>query len=252
MGAGENWDAAVAQTVSRGLSGVEALSSIPGSCGATPVQNVGAYGQEIAQVLLELEAFDLRDNRLVTIAASDCGFGYRDSKFKNEWKNRYAIVSLTLLLSKNPPRMPSYPGVKAYFAQNGIENPSLQQIRDAIIEIRKKKLPDPRDIASCGSFFKNPIVEAKVAAAIKEKYPDAVQFPMPDGTVKLAAGWMLEQAGFKGVKFGRIGVYSHNALVLVNLGGASREELSEAVLSVQAKVAEEFGVALEPEVLLLA
>lgn len=251
VGAGENWDSVVERAVMLGLSGLEALSSIPGSAGATPVQNVGAYGAEIAQVLLELEAFDLEEGSLITIPASACGFSYRNSKFKNEWKGKYAITSITLALSKLPPKVPAYPGVEAHFAKRGIKEPTLRQIREAIIEIRRTKLPDPRDIASCGSFFKNPIVSKEVAEAILANYPRAVHFDVPQG-VKFAAGWMLDTLGLKGKSFGRIEVYQSNALVLVNLGGATIDELQQAVSLIQKAVQEAFGVMLEPEVVWVA
>ncbi len=251
IGAGENWDSVVERTVSFGLSGLEALSSIPGSAGATPVQNVGAYGAEIAQVMTELEAFDLENGSLVTIPAASCGFSYRNSKFKGEWKGKYAITSITLALSKLPPHAPAYPGVEAYFAKRDIKEPTLSQIREAIIEIRRTKLPDPADVASCGSFFKNPIVSKGAAEAILAKYPQAIHFDTPEG-VKFAAGWMLDTLGFKGKSFGRIEVYPHNALVLVNRGGATREELKAAVSSIQKATLEAFGVNLEPEVVWVA
>jgi UDP-N-acetylmuramate dehydrogenase len=251
VGAGENWDSVVERAVALGLSGLEALSAIPGSVGATPVQNVGAYGQEIAQVLIELEAFDLESGELTTIPASSCGFAYRDSKFKHEWKGKYAISSITLQLSKHPPQIPDYPGVKAYFAKRNIKEPTLRQIREAIIEIRRTKLPDPADIASCGSFFKNPIISKEEADAILAKYPQAIHFDVQGG-VKFAAGWMLDTLGFKGKTFGRIGVYPHNALVLTNLGGATRAELEVAVSAVQKATLEAFGVALVPEVVWVA
>jgi UDP-N-acetylmuramate dehydrogenase len=252
IGAGEIWDGVIERIVSLGLSGIEALSAIPGTAGATPVQNVGAYGQEISQTLVELEAFDLKEKRAVRFSNAECGFSYRNSKFKNEWKGRYVIVSITLKLSRMLPAMPNYPGVAAYFERTGISNPSLENIRNAIIEIRKYKLPDPKVIASCGSFFKNPIISGADAARIKERYPDAVQFVLDDGRIKLAAGWMLEKLGFKGAHMGRIGVYEHNALVLVNLGGATQKELSGAVSRIQAEVSRAFGVDLEPEVVRFA
>ncbi len=251
VGAGENWDNVVERTVALGLSGLEALSMIPGSAGATVVQNVGAYGTEIAQVLIELEAFDLATDNLSTIPASLCGFSYRNSKFKGEWKGKYAITSITLTLSKLPPQVPSYPGVEAYFAKRGIKEPTLKEIRNAIMEIRHAKLPDPAEVASCGSFFKNPIVSKKEAEAILAKYPQAVHFDTPEG-VKFAAGWMLDELGFKGKTFGRVGVYPNNALVLVNLGGATRDELKETVSLIQAGVLEAFGVHLAPEVVWIA
>lgn len=248
VGAGEVWDEVVARTVALGLSGIEALSSIPGSAGATPIQNVGAYGQDISQTLVDLEAYDRVEGRVVTIPASDCGFSYRDSRFKHEWKDRFIILSLTLLLDKKAPSVPAYPGVGAYFEAKQIKNPSLGEIREGIIEIRKKKLPDPRVVASCGSFFKNPIIMQEQAMLIKKEFPGAVLYPMQGGMVKVAAGWMIEQLGFKGKIFGGIEVYPHNALVLVNRGAATRDELDLAVLKITEEVTKAFNVELELEV----
>lgn len=252
VGAGEEWDEVVERAVEWGLSGIEALSAIPGTAGATPVQNVGAYGQEIADTLVEVEALDLASGERTVIAAADCGFGYRDSNFKHTWKGKCVILSITLRLSKLAPCMPRYPGVEAYFEKRNIKNPSLTQIRKAIIEVRKKKLPDPKEVASCGSFFKNPIVAEAKANELKKEYPGLVSFPMPDGRVKLAAGWMLDHLGFKGRQWGQIGVYPHNALVLVNTGNASKKELLAAVGDIVSNANKAYGVTLEVEPVLIA
>jgi len=247
IGAGEDWDAVVERAVSRGLSGIEALSAIPGTAGATPVQNVGAYGQEIAHTLLSVEAFDRKEEKVIELSNDECKFAYRDSIFKHAGKDRYIILSITLRLSKNPPVMPAYPGVKAYFDNKNIQNPTLQQIRDAIIEIRSLKLPDPALIASCGSFFKNPLVSKTAADSIAAKYPDAIIFEISEGQSKIGAGWMIEKVGLKGAEVGNLLVYPHNALVLVNKGGASKKELLALVARIQEEVARVFGVMLEPE-----
>ena len=252
IGAGEAWDSVVERSVAMGLSGIEALSAIPGTAGATPVQNVGAYGQEIADTLLELEAYDREEDRMVTLSKADCGFSYRDSKFKREWKDKYIITAIILRLSKKPPLVPKYPGVESYFSVRRITSPTLLQIREAIIEIRKTKLPDPREIASCGSFFKNPIVAAEDAARLRAEFPELISYPMQDGRVKLAAGWLIERLGLKGSEFGNIAVYKHNALVLVNRGGASHKELGEVVSLIQQQARSAFGVELEPEVVFVA
>jgi UDP-N-acetylmuramate dehydrogenase len=252
VGAGEVWDKIVAKTVSLGLSGMEALSAIPGSVGATPVQNVGAYGQEIADTLVSLEAFDLEEKKLKVISKKECGFTYRDSKFKHEWSGRYIITSLTFKLSKTEPSVPEYPGVAEYFGQKNIAKPTLKEIREAIIDIRRVKLPDPKEIASCGSFFKNPFVTADHLAVLKERYPSLIAYPATPNMYKLAAGRLLDVLGFKGKRFGRIEVYAENALVLTNLGGASKGELHEAIEYIKERVEEAFEVELEVEPMLVA
>jgi UDP-N-acetylmuramate dehydrogenase len=247
IGAGENWDDIVRKTVERGLSGLEALSAIPGTAGATPVQNVGAYGQEIAQTLLSLEAFDIEAKKVAELSKEECKFSYRDSIFKHEAKGRYIILSLILKLSKKSPQIPDYPGVKSFFEKKGIENPSVSEIREAIIEIRSLKLPDPKDIASCGSFFKNPIVEKGIADTIKARYQNAVVYPLADGKAKIGAGWMIDSLGLKGKRFGGVEIYPHNALVLTNVGNATRKDLIEAVEFIKGEVKAAFGVEIEPE-----
>ncbi len=247
IGAGEEWDGVVAKSVELGLSGIEALSAIPGTAGATPIQNVGAYGQEIAQTLKSLEAYDVKEKKVVQFTNSECKFAYRDSIFKHEGKDRYIILTTTLQLFKIPPQVPEYPGVRAYFDKKSITNPSLQEIREAIIEIRSVKLPDPKHIASCGSFFKNPIVEKSLAEHIKAAHPAAAMYPTEDGKVKIGAGWMIDSLGLKGKRFGGVEVYPHNALVLTNIAHATRYDLLEAVGYIQEQVRAAFGVEIEPE-----
>jgi UDP-N-acetylmuramate dehydrogenase len=247
IGAGEEWDSVVERTVSLGLSGVEALSAIPGSAGATPVQNVGAYGQEIADTFVNLLAYDTKMAKVIEISKEECKFSYRDSIFKHEGKDRYIILSITLRLSKSAPTVPAYPGVDAYFKSRGVASPSLKEIREAIIEIRKHKLPDPKTLASCGSFFKNPIVDKVEADRIKNAHPNAVIYPVSDTTSKIGAGWMIDTLGLKGKDFGNILVYPQNALVLVNKGDASKKELMEAVEYITGEAQKAFGITLEPE-----
>lgn len=247
IGAGEDWDSVAHRSVAMELSGIEALSSIPGTAGATPIQNVGAYGQEIKDTLIEVEAYDRAEKAFKIIPAIECGLTYRDSKFKHEWKNRYIITSLLLRLSRAKPTIPSYPGVKAYLQKTGITEASLSDIRSAIIEIRKNKLPDPKVIASCGSFFKNPMIDRALADAIKLKYPSAVLYPAESGLYKVGAGWMIEMVGLKGKDFGAVGVYPHNALVLVNQGNATKTELNVAVETITSVVEAEFSIRLEIE-----
>ena len=192
FGAGEVWDSVVERTVALGYSGIEALSAIPGFVGGTPVQNVGAYGQEVSSTIMSLEAYDTALGGFVTFMNEDCRFQYRDSYFKGEGKGRYVIVSVDFLLSKNKPEIPKYPGVAEYFTRHNITDPTLLDIRNAIIEIRKTKLPDPKEIASVGSFFKNPFIPAEQGLILKAKFEKAVIFPVDESTVKVGAGWMLE------------------------------------------------------------
>ncbi|MBP6884196.1 MAG: UDP-N-acetylmuramate dehydrogenase [Candidatus Pacebacteria bacterium] len=249
---GANWDEVVSIAVSQGLSGIEALSAIPGTVGATPVQNVGAYGTETMDVLESLRAYDVIEKKFVTFSNQECEFTYRDSIFKRGGKGRYIITQVTYLLSADEPDVPQYPGVAEYFVSKNIVRPTLQEIRDAIISIRAKKLPDPKEIASVGSFFKNSIVSKEVAGKLLEKFPTMKIFPAENDTMKVPSGWIIEQAGFKGKCFGNLSVYSGNALVIVNEGGATRRELQELIEKIQGEVEEKFGIKIEPEPELLS
>lgn len=244
IGAGEEWDQVVARTVGLGLSGIEALSAIPGSAGATPIQNVGAYGTEIADVLESVEVYDRATGKVKELSKDECGFSYRTSMFKHT--DAYVITAITLRLSKEKPQVPAYPGVAAYFNEHHITEPSLTDIREAIIAIRKTKLPDPKEIASVGSFFKNPIVEREVADRIRTEFPDAVIFET-NGGYKIGAGWLIDTLGLKGKSFGNLGLYSHNALVVTNNGEATYAELAEVIATIQEQVRSHFGINLEVE-----
>lgn len=246
-GGGVVWDDVVAFAVAHNLSGIEALSAIPGSAGATPVQNVGAYGTEMKDVLISLEAFDVLDFRTVTFLNSDCRFGYRDSVFKHEGKGRYIITKITLQLSRNSAKVPDYPGVAEYFSANGITEPTLADIREAITTIRWTKLPDPRLVASVGSFFKNAFVSTEKAEKLQRDYPGLRAFPVNETTVKIPAGALIDLAGFKGKRIGNLSFYETNALVIVNEGGATRRELSELITTVTDSVFATFGITLETE-----
>ncbi|MCU0660271.1 MAG: UDP-N-acetylmuramate dehydrogenase [Candidatus Pacebacteria bacterium] len=247
IGAGENWDSVVKQAIDRGLSGIEAMSAIPGTSGATPFQNVGAYGQEIKDTLISVRAYDTKTEAFVSLSNAECKFGYRDSVFRSGEKNRYVITSITLRLSKKPPCVPEYPGVQNYFAEKGIAVPTLHDIREAIIAIRSTKLPDPKRIRNAGSFFKNPIVSTMTVIALKQSYPDIVSHPTADGMMKLSAGWLIERAGLKGCSFGTVGIYEKNALVLINKGDATFADVMAAKEYVIEKVKDSFGIELEPE-----
>lgn len=255
VASGEIWDDVVAYTVDHNYSGIEALSAIPGTCGATPVQNVGAYGQEIKDVLVSIDAYDTQAGEMVSITNTECEFSYRMSRFKKDWKGKYIITHITLKLSKNPPTLPDYPGVKKYFEDK--INPTLQDIRDAIIEIRWSKLPKPSVVPNCGSFFENPIVDKSIADTIKNDYPNMPTFSVPKrpdllgknkiDLVKIPAGWLIENAGLKGANFGSVGTYEKNALVLVNLGSATQDDVINARDQIISTVYDKFGITLESE-----
>lgn len=247
IGAGENWDSVVERTVGMNLSGIEAMSAIPGTAGATPVQNVGAYGQEIKDTLLEVEVFDVEAGNMKILSNSDCGFSYRDSIFKGEARGKYVITSITLRLPKSRPSIPNYPGVKRYFIENSINNPSILQIREAIIDIRRDKLPDPKEIPSVGSFFKNTIVPKELADNLKYQYPTMIVFPVNEKETKVPSGFLIETAGLKGKNFGTISSYSRNAMVLVNNGGATRADVECVRDEITQIIFEKFGIKLETE-----
>ena len=247
-GAGASWDALVAFTVNHGLCGIEALSAIPGSVGATPIQNVGAYGCEVKDTIVSVRAFDTVQKEFVEFSNTECQFAYRDSVFKHV-ANRYIITAVSYKLTKEKPKSPQYPGVSEYFEKRGIAEPDLYDIRSAIIAIRGTKLPDPAHIASVGSFFKNPIIEKSQAELLKEKYPTLAVFPVSDSLSKVGAGSLIDTMGWKGKSFGSISIYPHNALVLVNEGGATKTELQKVVDAITFTVKEKYGIELsvEPE-----
>jgi UDP-N-acetylmuramate dehydrogenase len=246
-GAGEIWDKLVEHTIDAGLSGLEALSAIPGSVGASPVQNIGAYGCEAGDTIVSVEVFDCRDRRFKVLSHTECRFGYRDSLFKKGGMGRYIITGVTFRLSKQPPPIPQYPDILEYFRERGQTAPTLSEIREAITKIRWSKLPDPAVIPNAGSFFKNPFVALEAVQKIKQEYPDARIFPVDDALVKIAAGWLIEKAGFKGRSFGKISVYSKNALVLINNGGATYSDLIKAKSEITEAIREKFGILLEQE-----
>lgn len=251
VGAGESWDNFVKKTVEMGLSGAEAMSLIPGTVGASPVQNIGAYGSEAKDVIKEVQIYNTSSGEFVTISNHDCNFGYRDSIFKQNpptgLKGISIIVSVIFRLGKENVRVPNYPGVLRYFEDREIENPTLEQIRDAIIYIRSEKLPNPKDNPNTGSFFKNPIVSNLIASKIKIEFPDAKFFPIDDDFTKIPAGWLIEKAGYKGKNIGNVSVYDKNALVLVNNGNATKEDIMKAKDIIIFMVKEKFDITLEPE-----
>ena len=244
--AGENWDDFVAHTVNRGWGGVENLSFIPGSVGASVVQNIGAYGVEVKSVVHSIQAVCLGDGTRVTLPPDRCGFGYRASNFKAAWAGRYIISAVTFRLSRQPAYVLDYPGVQR--AVDAVGEVDLKSVRQAIIGIRQQKLPDPKVIGNAGSFFKNPVVDPTVLNALRNRYPDLPCYPHRGNRFKLAAGWMIDQCGFKGKRLGRAAVHDRQALVLVNRGGATGREVLALSEQVRQAVYERFGISLEREV----
>jgi len=247
FGAGEIWDDVVKWSVEHGYSGIEAMSAIPGTVGATPVQNVGAYGQETKDVLVEVEVYDTLKKVFTTLSNKECCFGYRSSIFNTTEKGRYSIVSATLRLSKKPATVPDYSGVKDYFEARNIQDPSGAEIREAIIAIRKEKLPDPSIIANVGSFFKNVIVEEGVAQELKTNFPDMPIFSAKEGFSKIPSGWFIEKIGLKGKSFGSISVYEKNALVLTHNTKGNFADLQQTKSAIIQQVKDAFEVTLEAE-----
>lgn len=248
LGAGENWDAAVAWTIVKGFSGLEFLSLIPGRAGAAPVQNIGAYGGELSQVFVQLRAYDPQAGDIVTLKKEVCGFTYRSSRFKVADKHRFIITSITLKLSKSVPTPPFYESLEKYFNERKISSPDSLAIRDAVIAIRNSKLPDPAKVANNGSFFTNPIVNKVEFEKLSQKYPDIKGWPQGD-KVKLAAGWLVEKAGFKGVHDEETGMatWPAQALVLVNEHAKNTADLLAFKQKILSRVHEMFGIVLEQE-----
>ena len=246
VGAGEVWDDFVAWAVEQGYGGVENLSLIPGHVGAAPVQNVGAYGMEAGDSIERVEAIQIEKARKETISAADCRFAYRDSIFKGEWKNRYIVTYVVFRLTKVPEFRLNYGSVREELQKLG--EVSLKNIRRAIIQIRRAKLPDVKELPNAGSFFKNPVVSREQAGQLKERYPELPVYPVDEDRVKLAAGWLIEQCGWKGKDLGKAGVYEKQALILVNRAGASGVEVARLANEVKKSVFMTFGVWIEPEV----
>jgi len=247
-GAGENWHRFVLYCIERNWAGIENLSLIPGNVGASPMQNIGAYGVEIDDVFWDLEAYHIKDKKRVTFTRSDCAFGYRDSVFKGKYKEQFVILNVTFQLRKKPRFKTSYGALEQELERMGIKDLSIKAISDAVIRIRSSKLPDPAKIGNAGSFFKNPEVSAEQFARLHDQFPSLVNFPLANGKVKLAAGWMIEQCGWKGFRLGDAGCHDKQALVLVNYGHAKGEEIYNLSKEIVQSVLEKFDVTLEREV----
>ena len=249
VGGGENWHEFVLWAVKQGFGGVENMSLIPGTVGASPIQNIGAYGVELKDVFVRLKAFHLETGQLKTFKHADCAFGYRDSVFKRKEKGKWCITSVVFSLQKSPHQLNiSYGDISKTLESNGISHPDIADISRAVIQIRSSKLPDPAKIGNCGSFFKNPETERAVLENIQKTHPQAPFYPLPDGRVKIPAGWLIEQCGWKGTRVGNTGSYERQALVLVNYGGATGAEVKNLANAIIESVMQAFGVRLEAEV----
>ncbi len=246
--AGENWHEFVTHCVNQGFGGLENLSLIPGNVGSSPIQNIGAYGVEVKDCILSLEAIDMQTGELKVFTAEDCAFGYRDSIFKRELKGKFAIWSVTFLLKLNAAVNLEYGAIKQDLDALGINNPGIVDVSKAVCNIRRSKLPDPELLGNAGSFFKNPTVDQKFADKLLETFPKLVYYPLGDEKVKLAAGWLIEQCGWKGFREGDAGVHQNQALVLVNYGNATGSNMLTLAHRVQNSVYERFGVKMEMEV----
>lgn len=244
--AGEPWHPFVQWTLKQGLVGLENLSLIPGTVGAAPMQNIGAYGVEVKDVFAGLTALDRQTGEMRDFSLQDCAFAYRDSYFKRN-PGRWVILRVRFRLAREAALHLDYGPVRQRLTQMGIEHPGAQQVSDAICSIRREKLPDPAELGNAGSFFKNPVVSAEHVARLRQQYPAVVAYPQADGQAKLAAGWLIEQAGWKGYREGDAGVHQLQALVLVNHGQASGAQLHELARKIQADIVKRFDVELEME-----
>lgn len=246
--AGEDWPSFVAQMVAKGLYGVENLAHIPGTVGAAPIQNIGAYGMELEDCFVQCETINLESGKKRTFDNKECVFGYRSSIFKTMLRGQYVITSVDIKLSKQADLKLDYGNLKSYLEVKGIENPTLQQLHDAICNIRDAKLPDPKKTGNAGSFFKNPIVDKATFEDLKARFQDIPSFVEPNGKIKIPAGWLIEQCGWKGLNEGNVGVYDKQALVLVNNGGGTGKEIVGLAEKIVKSVNDKFGIKLQAEV----
>lgn len=247
--AGENWHDLVLWTLEQGYGGLENLSLIPGNTGTAPIQNIGAYGVELKDVFVGCEAMNIKTQELQAFTKADCRFGYRDSIFKNEAKGKYIITSVKLRLTKKNHALHTlYGAIEEELKEMNVITPTITDISNAVISIRSKKLPDPKKIGNSGSFFKNPIVSKKTFDRFQKQHPQAPFYKMDDNAYKIPAGWLIEQCGFKGKRFGDAGVHEKQALVLVNYGNATGKEILELADKIQKTVETTYGMLLTPEV----
>ncbi len=252
--AGEVWHEFVLWCIERNFAGIENLSLIPGLVGAAPMQNIGAYGVEIKDVFYELEALDMNTGEVVKFSLADCGFGYRESVFKNKFKEKFFIASVSFKLTKlsSPKALyrfkTDYGDIKAMLAEMQAHDLTIKAVSDAVCKIRNSKLPNPRDLGNAGSFFKNPVISKEQFETLVLKYPVMPSYPQKDGTLKIPAGWLIEQCGWKGKVVGNTGSHKSQALVLVNYGNATGREIWQLAMDIQQSVKEKFGIEISPEV----
>lgn len=247
--AGETWHEFVLYTIGENLGGLENMSLIPGNVGTTPIQNIGAYGAEIKDTFVSCDAMNIHTQEMRTFTREECKFGYRESIFKNEEKGNYIILSVTFRLTRRNHKINTgYGDIQKKLAENGIVNPTLKDVSDAVIAIRRSKLPDPKELGNSGSFFKNPIVPIAVYEKAKAAYPDIPHYPVSETEVKVPAGWLIEHAGFKGYREGDAGVHKNQALVLVNYGNASGADILALSRKVQQAIFDKYGIRIEAEV----
>lgn len=247
-GAGEVWDVLVKYCVAKGYAGMENLTLIPGTVGASPIQNIGAYGVEVKDIFESCTAFEIATGEIRTFTKADCEFAYRESVFKGKLKGKFIVTSVTYRLSKKPNVQTHYGAINAELEKRGISEPTIADISEVVAAIRVSKLPDPSTIGNAGSFFKNPIIDQAVFEQLVSQFPDMPHYPAADGRVKLAAGWLIEACGFKGMVEGNTGTWKNQALVLVNHGGATGQEVYRFSETIINTVQQKFGVLLEREV----
>ena len=248
VGAGEVWHDTVLNCIERGWAGIENMSLIPGTVGAAPMQNIGAYGVEIKKVFVSLEAIEKSSGEIKTFSKEECEFGYRQSVFKNALKDKYVITRVTLKLNKQPSLNIEYGDIKNTLEEMKITHPTIKDVSNAVISIRQSKLPNPAEIGNAGSFFKNPIISLTQFEEVKEKFPALVGYPAGSGLMKVAAGWMIDQAGWKGYRKGDIGVHTKQALVLVNYAQGKGKDIFALALEIKQSVKDKFGIDIDPEV----
>ncbi len=248
-GAGENWHAFVMYCVERNYGGLENLSLIPGTSGAAPMQNIGAYGVEIKDVIRSVEAIEISGGNKIAFSNDDCQFGYRESIFKQHAKDKYLITGINVLLTQKKHKLNvSYGAIRETLKIMNVEEPTIKNVSDAVVHIRRTKLPDPTDVGNAGSFFKNPSITSQLFNDIKQTYPAIPSYPGADSLVKVPAGWLIEQCGWKGKTMDKIGVHANQALVIVNYGGGEGKDIWALAMQIRDSVVNKFNITLQPEV----
>ncbi len=250
-GSGVEWDYVVGFCVGQGIYGAENLSLIPGDVGASAVQNIGAYGVEAKDIIEQVEAIEIATGRKYTFSTADCQYAYRQSRFKGEWRGRFFITYVTYRLSNTFAPKLEYGNIRSELAAKGITEPTAEQLRQVVMDIRRQKLPDPKELGNAGSFFMNPVVERSRFEQLLKDYPQMPHYYIDEEHEKIPAGWLIEQCGWKGRSLGRAGVHDRQALVLVNLGGATGQDVVALCQQIQHDVKQRFGISLKPEVIII-